>query len=105
MQTGFRSQSISNYRSLTEDQIKHIHRASLTILETVGIRVENEAGRRLLMAAGCRSNDENNVLIPGDLVEQCIRSAPAGLPPEIHSQVAGIVEEAQKALPDKYFST
>ena len=44
MNTGFRSQCVPNYRMLTEDQIKEIHRASLQILETVGVRVKNDAG-------------------------------------------------------------
>ena len=80
MNTGFRSQCVPNYRMLNKDQIKEIHRASLQILETVGVHVKNDAGVQLLKKAGCRIKDENIVLIPHGLVEDCIHSAPSCVP-------------------------
>jgi len=76
MNSGFRSQCVPSYRLLTEDQIKEIHRASLEILETVGVRVLDEEGVELLRRSGCRVKDDR-VLIPNWLVEECIRSAPS----------------------------
>ena len=77
MNTGFKSQCVPNYRILTEDQIKEIHRATLEVLETVGVRVLDEEAVRLLKASGCRVKGEDRVQIPNWLVEQCIRSAPS----------------------------
>lgn len=77
MSAGFKSQCVCTYRILTEDQIKEIHRASMEILETVGVRVKNDAGIQLLADAGCRVTGDDVVLIPSGLVEDCIRSAPS----------------------------
>lgn len=77
MSTRFRSQCVSNYRILNEDQIQTIHHASLEILETVGVRVKNDAGVQLLRNAGCLVKDGNIVHIPNGLVEECIDSAPS----------------------------
>jgi len=77
MGRGFRSQCVSSYRFLTQDQIKAIHRASLEILEVVGIRVKNNEAVGLLENAGCRVEERNVVHIPEALVEKCIHSAPS----------------------------
>jgi trimethylamine--corrinoid protein Co-methyltransferase len=77
MNSGFRSQVVPTYRVLTEEQIKEIHLATLDLLETAGVRILNDEGVELLRAAGCQVKGENTVLIPGWLVEECIRSAPS----------------------------
>ena len=77
MNSGFRTQCVPGYRLLTDDQIQEIHRASLEILETVGVRVSHEEGVQLLREAGCCVVDGNVVQIPNWLVEECIRSAPS----------------------------
>jgi trimethylamine--corrinoid protein Co-methyltransferase len=77
MNSGFRSQCVPSYRLLTEDQIKEIHRASLEILETVGVRVLDEEAVELLRDNGCRVKGDHTVLMPNWLVEECIRSAPS----------------------------
>jgi trimethylamine--corrinoid protein Co-methyltransferase len=77
MNSGFKTQCVPYYRLLTEDQIKEIHRASLEILETIGVRVLHEKGVQLLRDAGCRVKGDNIVQIPNWLVEECIRSAPS----------------------------
>ena len=77
MNSGFKTQCVPDYRLLTEDQIKEIHRASLEILETVGVRVSHEEGVQLLREAGCQVKENNVVRIPNWLVEECIRSAPS----------------------------
>ncbi len=77
MNSGFRSQCVPSYRLLTEDQIKEIHRASLEILETVGVRVLDDEAVSLLKDRGCQVKGDNIVLIPNWLVEECIRSAPS----------------------------
>ncbi len=77
MNAGFRSQCVPTYRVLTEDQIKEIHRATLELLETVGVRVMNQEGVQILEDAGCRVKNDNIVQIPNWLVEECIRSTPS----------------------------
>lgn len=77
MNSGFRTQCIPQYRLLTDDQIKEIHRASLEIMEKIGIRVLHEEALELLSNAGCQVKQKNIVLIPNWLVEECIFSAPS----------------------------
>ena len=77
MNSGFKAQCVPSYNLLTEEQIQEIHRASLEILETVGVRVSHEEGVHLLREAGCRVVDGNVVQFPNWLVEECIRSAPS----------------------------
>ncbi len=77
MNSGFKPQCVPRYGLLTEDQIQEIHRASLEILETVGVRVSHEEAVQLLREAGCRVKDENIVRFPNWLVEECIHSAPS----------------------------
>ncbi len=76
MNSSFKSQCVPSYSLLTEDQIQEIHRATLEVLETVGVRVLEKAGRELLRDVGCRVLDDV-VRIPNWLVEECIRSAPS----------------------------
>jgi trimethylamine--corrinoid protein Co-methyltransferase len=77
MNSGFKTQCRPSYRLLTEEQIGEIHRASLEILETVGVRLLHEGAVALLRDAGCRVKGDNIVQIPNWLVEECIRSAPS----------------------------
>ena len=77
MKTGFKSQCIPQYRLLTESQIREIHQATLKVLEITGVKVLNNAAVELLKDAGCRTDDQRIVKIPGHLVEDSIKSAPS----------------------------
>jgi trimethylamine--corrinoid protein Co-methyltransferase len=77
MNAGLDPQVLPDYRLLTQDQIKEIHRATLEILETIGVRVLDTEGVQVLRAVGCRVDREHVVHIPPWLVEECIRNAPA----------------------------
>ncbi len=77
MNTGFRSQVLPEYRLLTENQIREFHRAALEINEKIGMRINSDEGTKLLVEHGCTVNEDNMVLIPGYLVEECLRSAPS----------------------------
>ncbi len=77
MNSGFRTQCVPSYRLLTEEQILEIHRASLEVLETVGVRLLHPEAVDLLRDAGCRVKGSNVVQIPNWLVEECIHSAPS----------------------------
>lgn len=77
MNSGFKSQAVPSYRLLTKEQIEEIHRASLEILETIGVQVAHDEGARLLEEAGCRRRKDDIFQIPNWLVEECLRSAPS----------------------------
>lgn len=76
---------ISNYREirhpefkiLSEDQIKELHFATLEVLETTGVKVNNKEARELLSGAGAIVKDNNVVKIPSFLVEEAIRTSPS----------------------------
>jgi trimethylamine--corrinoid protein Co-methyltransferase len=75
------SEALSNaqphYRLLDANQIEKIHQAVLHVLATIGVRVLHPQALLLLREAGCQVSDDSIVLIPGKLVEECIRSAPS----------------------------
>lgn len=77
MTSSVNTQVRPRYRLLTEEQIQETHRATLEILETVGVRAPHEEAVQLLRDAGCRVKDGDTVLIPNWLVEESIRSAPS----------------------------
>jgi trimethylamine--corrinoid protein Co-methyltransferase len=68
-----------NFRLLSEKQILTLHQATVQLLETCGVRVMHPAALELLRQAGCKVQGDDCVLIPGWLVEQCIRSAPSSV--------------------------
>lgn len=47
MNDSINTKCLPTYRLLNEEQIKEIHRATLEILETVGVRVRHEEGIQL----------------------------------------------------------
>jgi len=79
MPSHFNPHCVPKYRLLTDEQIKAFHRATLDILETVGVRVLHTEALRMLRDAGCRIIKDDTVQIPNGLVEQCIQSAPSGI--------------------------
>jgi trimethylamine--corrinoid protein Co-methyltransferase len=77
MNSGIKTQAVPSFRLLTEEQIQEIHRASLEVLESVGLRFHHEEAVARLAGAGCRVKNGDVVLFPGWLVEETIRSAPS----------------------------
>lgn len=74
MQNGWRG---GQYRPLTEDALLSIHEGGLRLLEEVGIEVNNDRARDVLVRAGAHVQDGSRVVrIPRRLVEEAIRSAP-----------------------------
>jgi trimethylamine---corrinoid protein Co-methyltransferase len=73
------SQAAPQYRILNEEQIQQIHRASLEILETVGMRVHHEDAIQILRASGCVVRDDDQVYFPPRLVEACLKSVPSSV--------------------------
>lgn len=66
------------YRPLLEEQILRIHQASLTVLETTGIKVENEEAKRLFQSGGARSHDDQ-VFLSTSMVEAALETVPSRL--------------------------
>lgn len=62
------------YKPLTEEQVRTIHEASLTVLEQTGIRVEHEEALGLFRSAGAHVNG-NHVHIPRAMVEDAVAQA------------------------------
>ena len=77
MNTGSQLRCLPTYRILTQDQIQRIHRTTLELLESVGVKVMHQEAVEMMSAAGCQINSDNIVQIPNWLVEECIRSTPS----------------------------
>jgi trimethylamine--corrinoid protein Co-methyltransferase len=63
----------------SEDKDK-IHRAAFQILSELGMKILQDEALALLKDAGCSVGQDRMVKIPGDLVQQCIDSAPRSIP-------------------------
>lgn len=67
------TQKIS-FSVLSKDDLEAIHRATLDVLETTGIRIHSEKCLRILEEAGCTIDHKNHIaLIPSHLVEEALR--------------------------------
>jgi len=89
------------YRLFAQEQIEEIHRASLEVLEKVGIRVPHPEALQLLQQNGCQVKDGQIVLFPNWLVEECIRSTPSRI--TIYDRLGG--EAMRLEGRDSYFGT
>ena len=65
-----------SFRLLTDEQMKKIHAATLTVLEETGVMMEHPKALEILSGAGCKIADGNKVLFPAHVVEQAIQKAP-----------------------------
>lgn len=61
---------------INEDQIRHIHAATLEVLERTGVKMTHPRGLELLDGAGARVAGDR-VCIPAWMVEDAIRKAPS----------------------------
>ena len=63
---------------ITEEEVESIHKSTLEVLWTTGVRMEHDRALKLLETNGCKVDYENKkVRIPPDLVEECLRRAPS----------------------------
>ena len=65
-----------NLRVINDDQIAHIHMATLEVLERTGVKMTHPRALALLDGAGARV-DGDRVRIPAWMVEDAIRQAPS----------------------------
>ncbi|MBL8062105.1 MAG: trimethylamine methyltransferase family protein [Anaerolineales bacterium] len=67
----------TDLRVLSDNEITQIHERTLSVLATMGLRVDTEKGRKLLKKAGAEVNPNTNVVrFPRELVENCLKLAP-----------------------------
>ncbi len=69
-------QATPGFSFLSEDQVYQIHLAALEVLERVGVRVDQEEARDLLINNGAYLKENNIVKIPAHMVLDAVRSAP-----------------------------
>lgn len=65
---------------LTEDNKREVYGAALEIIGRVGMVVQHDEARALLLKAGATERDDGRVRIPRKLVETALNSAPAMIP-------------------------
>jgi len=65
---------------LSSEDKEKIHKAAFQILSEIGMKIFQDEALALLKDAGCRVAEDRMVKIPGDLVQQCIESAPNNIP-------------------------
>ncbi len=65
------------YRLMDNEQLQHLHRATLEILGKIGVCVKHPDALEILRESGCRVKDHTTVMIPEYLVADAIQSAPS----------------------------
>jgi trimethylamine--corrinoid protein Co-methyltransferase len=74
--TGRGAKAKTLFPSLSEEQFRRMHEASLEILDRVGVRLYLAEAVELLRKAGARVDDGNLVHVPARLVEKSLPSVP-----------------------------
>jgi trimethylamine:corrinoid methyltransferase-like protein len=85
------TRNIIAYAILTEEQLEEIHRSTLEVLETTGIRFENDKELNIFNHNGCKVDfDDKRVRFPGYIVEESLRRCPSSflLSPEIQRTIS-----------------
>jgi trimethylamine---corrinoid protein Co-methyltransferase len=62
---------------LSDTDKKAIFEAALTILADIGMRINHDEGRRMLLGAGCSEDEKGLVHLPAELVDEALKSAPS----------------------------
>jgi trimethylamine--corrinoid protein Co-methyltransferase len=63
-------------RVLSKEQALAIHNAALEILERIGVKMEHERARKMLIDAGAKAHEGDWVKIPAYLAQEALMSAP-----------------------------
>jgi len=75
MRVNYSTNSSLQFRLLSDDQLAELHRATLHVMEYVGLDVHSEQAREILADGGAWV-DGLRVRLPSRLVEQALKSAP-----------------------------
>lgn len=65
------------FRLFTQEEVDKIDRAVMWTLEEVGIQVNSERARELLMKGGARPKDDSTLSVPEGLVREAVERAPS----------------------------
>jgi trimethylamine---corrinoid protein Co-methyltransferase len=76
LQSNYTSFDTPRFRKLSDDQVEHLHHASLEILERTGMRLYEPEALALLGKKGVQVEDGNRVRIPPGLVDWALSLAP-----------------------------
>jgi trimethylamine--corrinoid protein Co-methyltransferase len=66
-------------RVLSDEGVRALHNATLEILESIGVKMQDSQGRDLLLEAGAWESDDR-IKIPEKLVDEAISAAPSRIP-------------------------
>lgn len=66
-------------RMISDEQVRELHYASLSILRETGVKMQDPQGRQLLLEAGACESD-GRIKIPENLVTDAIAKAPSRIP-------------------------
>ena len=67
------------FRKLSDDKLRHIHQASLEILERIGVYLHDDEALALFKKAGMAPADDGRVHIPAERVEWALKLAPKSI--------------------------
>ena len=77
MRKGF-TRKIEPIRVLSSLQVEEIHKNTLEIMETTGVKYESKKALDLFKKSGCNVDHESRIVkFPPYLVEECIRMTPS----------------------------
>ncbi len=76
LQSNYTSFDAPRLRKLSDDQVEHLHHASLEILERTGVCLYEPEALELLKKKGVQVEEDNRVRIPPGLVEWALSIAP-----------------------------
>ncbi len=76
LQSNYTSLEAPHFRKLSDDQVEHLHHASLEILERTGVRLFEPEALELLQTKGVKAEDGNRVRLPAGLIEWALSVAP-----------------------------
>ena len=103
MKTGFKSQCVPEYRLLNQAQIEEMHRATLKVLETIGVKVHHERALVLLRDAG--GGKRYSEVVKQKTLEILASHKPKTLLPKTVKTLDGIYQTAGKILTEKFLSS
>jgi trimethylamine--corrinoid protein Co-methyltransferase len=66
-----------SFRLLDEKTVQNVREEAYRVLEAIGVFVEHEPALELLTGAGARMGEDGRILIPPEMVESALSSAPS----------------------------
>lgn len=76
VQSNYTAHGTPRFRKLSDDQVEHLHHASLEILDRTGVYLYEQEALELLRSKGLAIEEGNRVRIPPGLVEWALAMAP-----------------------------